>query len=835
MSGPIGGFAASTYDVECFPNFSMVGVLDIGTGNIRQFTTEPRIGETLADFREFFAAEKMQRLWINFNGLGYDNFMVKAMLDGVDDPAQLYTLSVNTINNDDWRHKLEEIDGEVGVDLLAMYGGKNAKLGSLKEIGVKVGYPHLQELRYAFDKTLDHDEMVEVTNYNLHDIRITAIAALISEPQIAMRVELSAEFGIRVVNKHDAGLAEAVMAERLFGHGAKMYPSATAWHLSGDDLVKNFTFTHPALIELRERIAAWDMRMAVVEEVEKGQPVKRIEGSHLSEAVKLGEKGFTIGHGGLHSVDEAGLFESDARHVLLDFDLRSAYPSIIQNHRLVPQHLPVAQFLREFDQLRKRRLAAKDAGRIALSNGLKVAINSLFGKTGSAYGWLTDPTALLKCTVFGQLTLLTFVDLLQVEGVDIVSSNTDGITFRVCRDIESLVRGACDELATEMGYELEWVTYSKLFRRDINNFVAIGADGKLKCKGAYAFDPNDLGKKATNRIAILAAQKFFADGVPVRETVEACRDIEMFVDYFKCAKPYRIVATVDGSDHDLGRITRWYLGVGDHTRHLDKLRTADGQKTQLVAAGAVIINDLPAEFPEDVDFAAYVAMAEVLVVAITDPEIKFTTTLARADWSREQCARHQTNFDTRDADLDRCKAIDLDRARTDWTNCFKGSGYDSMKSILVRLWLGHGGTLSRGDLLWCAEQLDEADGYFSGSMRRTLTRMVDWVARDVSAFRLPQNTEEVVQRAIIWANEHVEPLKRKRKLRHRNIFTSDFINGDAIRRYGKTSDEYKLACSVCAATVKHGIPPDEGFIIGIIGEVKAYFSEILENSTNEAV
>ena len=46
-------------------------------------------------------------------------------------------------------------------------------------------------------------------------------------------------------------------------------------------------------------------------------------------------------------------------------------------------------------------------------------------------------------------------------------------------------------------------------------------------------------------------------------------------------------------------------------RCIDKLRT-DGRaedRPQLVAAGAVIVSNLPEIFPADVDFAAYVEMA----------------------------------------------------------------------------------------------------------------------------------------------------------------------------------------------------------------------------------
>src|SRR5712671_2335490 len=95
------------------------------------------------------------------------------------------------------------------------------------------------------------------------------------------------------------------------------------------------------------------------------------------------------------------------------------------NRRLVPAHLPEA-FLTEFDALRQRRLAAKAAGETDLANGLKIAINSIFGKSKSPYSWLCDPTVSVRTTLLGQFTLLWFIDALAaIDGVQVISANSN--------------------------------------------------------------------------------------------------------------------------------------------------------------------------------------------------------------------------------------------------------------------------------------------------------------------------------------------------------------------------------------------------------------------------
>lgn len=212
----IAGLPAIALDTETYPNFTEIGTRDVTTGAVTAFSTEPGIGRPLRDFREWFR-ERQNYLWITFNGQAYDLHMLRTIYNGCHDPLKLYRLSTTTINNaKDWRNRLDSVDGEVSVDLLAMCGGKNAKIGSLKEIGVKLGHPRLRELPYRFDQVLTHEQMVEVAEYNINDLEITCLAAKTLEKAIMHRIALSVKFGVNVINRHDAAVASTIMRHRLF-------------------------------------------------------------------------------------------------------------------------------------------------------------------------------------------------------------------------------------------------------------------------------------------------------------------------------------------------------------------------------------------------------------------------------------------------------------------------------------------------------------------------------------------------------------------------------------------------------------------------------------------
>jgi hypothetical protein len=143
-----------------------------------------------------------------------------------------------------------------------------------------------------------------------------------------------------------------------------------------------------------------------------------------------------------------------------------------------------------------------------------------------------------------------------------------------------------------------------------------------------------------------------------------------------------------------------------------------------------------------------------------------------------------------------------------------------MKYLLCRIWFSGRGELTRGDLLWVADQLDEAECRVP---RRD--RLVDWIVSHVSPFPLPRTTQEYVARAMVWAQETVKPNKPKKVLEHVDVLQSDFVKGDALARYEKGRDIYRLACSLCSINVKHAAGLSEQAICRIIEQIDAFLAD----------
>jgi hypothetical protein len=136
---------------------------------------------------------------------------------------------------------------------------------------------------------------------------------------------------------------------------------------------------------------------------------------------------------------------------------------------------------------------------------------------------------MLNITLTGQLSLLMLIEQLnEIQGVEIISANTDGIEildkFNNFKEIQNVV---CSwEVFT--GLNMEFGEYKALYARDVNNYIAL-YDGYLKTKGVYAWTKPKLGKTLIHTIVYKAIQAYILNNKPLEDTIRACDNIEEFL------------------------------------------------------------------------------------------------------------------------------------------------------------------------------------------------------------------------------------------------------------------------------------------------------------------
>jgi len=106
---------------------------------------------------------------------------------------------------------------------------------------------------------------------------------------------------------------------------------------------------------------------------------------------------------------------------------------------------------------------------MTLSDGFKLSLNSVYGKSNDIYSFLYDPLYTMKTTLNGQLLLTMLCEdlTLAIPDLQMLQVNTDGITMKIRRNAIAKYHNTCKKWENKTKLSLEYVEYSKMIIRDV--------------------------------------------------------------------------------------------------------------------------------------------------------------------------------------------------------------------------------------------------------------------------------------------------------------------------------------------------------------------------------
>jgi len=210
------------------------------------------------------------------------------------------------------------------------------------------------------------------------------------------------------------------------------------------------------------------------------------------------------------------------------------------------------------------RLEAKKNKEKIKAEALKISVNSIYGKLGSDYGFLMDKQALYSVTVNGELYLLMLIEKLHLAGIQCIYSNTDGITCRVKKSQLQEYYDICDEWQNYTGFILEFAEYKKFILKDVNNYIVIDKDNKVKIKGDFVTDIS-LSKGYDAPIVAKALYAYFVQGTPVKDFLLNHKNIYDFCIAQKTGPEFITeLHYIDGFEHKIDNLqknNRYYVST----------------------------------------------------------------------------------------------------------------------------------------------------------------------------------------------------------------------------------------------------------------------------------
>lgn len=639
------------FDIECYANYFIASFKSLSTGKVEFFEMYEGCELNIARLRWVLE----NTVTVGFNSISYDLPITALAVAGFS--TEVLKQATQQIIVDGWR----------GSDVLKQYKVKKLKIdhidlievaplrASLKIYGGRLHVPRMQDLPFHPNTILSQDQIACVRWYNINsDLTSTAFLHECLKEQLDLRTTLSNECGVDLRSKSDAQIAEAVITIELQRRtGRRPEPPVI-------EVGQCYRYRVPNFIRYESPLLNWALQTVanavfVVEETGSiGMPPE-------VKALNLDINGsvYRMGIGGLHSSESTVAHHSGAHYTLVDKDVTSYYPFIILNLGLYPRHLDSA-FLEVYRGIVNRRIAAKERGDKVIADSLKITINGSFGKLGSKYSILYSPDLLIQVTVTGQLSLLMLIERLELAGIHVVSANTDGIVIKCPNNGKHVMDAIVAQWESDTGFKTEGTIYKSLYSRDVNNYIAVKENGTTKCKGAYS-NPwasknggtERLHKNPTSTICVEAVEALLTKGVPIEKTIRGCQDITKFVSvrtvkggavkvwsrlpppdhsrkegllqlagfyefsnggWLMAGESDRAVKSLEsaykiacdllskpGRTEYLGKSIRWYYATGVEG---EIVYASNGNKVPR-SEGAKPMLDIPAEFPNDIDYQWY--------------------------------------------------------------------------------------------------------------------------------------------------------------------------------------------------------------------------------------
>lgn len=160
--------------------------------------------------------------------------------------------------------------------------------------------------------------------------------------------------------------------------------------------------------------------------------------------------------------------------------------------------------------------------------------------------FLYDRFAQMQVTINGQLMTMTLVEALELEGIHVISANTDGIVIKLPKDKFDVYKRITDEWNEHNKMSADYETYKVIVSKDINNYFDIQTNGDIEFKGAL--DPKqylkDLKKGYDEPIVAKAVFEYFTNNVPISETLRKHTDILDFCKTQNVGKQFDVVYSI---------------------------------------------------------------------------------------------------------------------------------------------------------------------------------------------------------------------------------------------------------------------------------------------------
>jgi len=623
------------YDIETMQELFLIGIYNPESNTYTEFEVSKDKNQLDGYMR--FIEQHPEYYWVGYNNLRFDSQVIEWILRNYEDWHELTALEtaakiaqkaadiIHDANYDVFPEYREEWLTLKQIDVFRVnhYDNKN-RMVSLKRLEFEMDLENIEEMPIHHTKTNMTDEEIQMTkDYCKNDVMATyefykVTTGNTEHPlykgnnQIELRQDIEEEFGIPCLNYSDSKIGDEMIKKFYCQEKNIQYSDLPRKGLFRTEVkVKHciadyITFQTPKLQEFLKTISK--EKLTIKDE--------------FKESVEFYDNIYTFAKGGLHTENKPKIFEADADHIIVDWDVSSYYPAIIINNGKYPHHLG-PEFLRGYKTMFDKRLelkplAKKDKKIKGIVGALKLAVNSVYGKSSDMQSWIYDRQLTMFTTITGELSLLMLIEAYELADIHIISANTDGVTIKLHNDKVEKMYEINKWWMDLTSYELERTDYAKIIFSTVNDYLAIKTDGEIKKKGDFLTD-FELHKNKSARIVPIALEQFFVNDVPVADTIRNHTNIYDYCLRQKASKDFHYEGHSKETKTVYNKLIRYY--VSNTGEKLLKVKNENSDSTAVdvsqVEAGEwvmTVCNYLKPNHPLDnINHAYYIERAERII------------------------------------------------------------------------------------------------------------------------------------------------------------------------------------------------------------------------------
>ena len=435
---------------------------------------------------------------ISYNGLAFDAQISQFIMDNhkrllslstKDQVKLIYTFATDLIKKKDEGLFAPYSPKQLKIKQLDLFKlnhwDNKAKMSSLKWIQYSMDWDNVEEMPHRHDQPVtDSHTLKSVIDYCLNDVLSTKEIFKHSKEQIQLRKDLTKEYKIDLYSASEPRISKELFL--YFLH------KKLGWEKSE---IKQLRTKRDYIVLADCILPQVEFKTPEFQSVLNYFRTKVITSTKDGFKYSLNFKGVKVdyGLGGIHGASKTGVYEAKPGWTIMTSDVVSFYPNLAIKNKFHPEHLPQKEFCELYEGIfeERKKIPKTDPKNYVY----KIILNSTYGLTGDENSFLYDPRMTMQITINGQLLLSKLAEMvsLAIPEAQPLMLNTDGFEMMIPSDKVDEYMKVCEEWEYLTKLSLEHDQYSKMIIGDVNNYIAIYKNGKVKCKGRFEWE--DLEKK----------------------------------------------------------------------------------------------------------------------------------------------------------------------------------------------------------------------------------------------------------------------------------------------------------------------------------------------------